>query len=424
MIKRVRIKNYKSLRDVELYLEPITVIMGPNASGKSNLLDALSLLSKCATSQTINKAFEEHRGEPLESVFNYPYGSDELIEGFGKISFEVDVELSKDVIDNITKKIYLMRKPYEEEKNKKPKKVITETFMRYRLSIRIDYETGHVGVIDEIAQAMRKDGTDKKQGRNPFLEKVENKFHLRMEGQSHPKYFDIGLDHTILSTPFYTPHHPHLAALREEFSRWKFFYLEPKTLMREINPVKEVRTIGPRGENLAAFYNTLKASNKKQFDNISLAMAQIIPDLLEVKIERLKSTGDLLLEVLEKGGKRSSRIVSEGTLRLLGLAAIINSLERLSVIGYEEPENGVHPRRIILLAKWFKNAYSSRNTQWIINTHSPLLAKQFDDKQLFICDKDPQGTKFTPFASSGLLFRTQEIETAFEERIIRGDFGG
>ena len=45
-LKSVHIENYLSLRDVELPLKPLTVLVGPNASGKSNILSALSLLNK------------------------------------------------------------------------------------------------------------------------------------------------------------------------------------------------------------------------------------------------------------------------------------------------------------------------------------------------------------------------------------------
>ncbi len=43
MIRRIQIKDYKSLKNVEMELQPLTVIMGPNAAGKSNLFDALRL---------------------------------------------------------------------------------------------------------------------------------------------------------------------------------------------------------------------------------------------------------------------------------------------------------------------------------------------------------------------------------------------
>ncbi len=46
MIERVKAQGYKSLKDVEVELQPLTVIFGPNAAGKSNLFDALALLSE------------------------------------------------------------------------------------------------------------------------------------------------------------------------------------------------------------------------------------------------------------------------------------------------------------------------------------------------------------------------------------------
>ena len=46
MLKRVKIQGYKSLEDVEVQLQPLSVFFGPNASGKSNFLDALQLLKE------------------------------------------------------------------------------------------------------------------------------------------------------------------------------------------------------------------------------------------------------------------------------------------------------------------------------------------------------------------------------------------
>ena len=66
MLKRVKIQGYKSLKDVEVQLQPLTVLFGPNASGKSNFLDALQLLSRIETERTLNNAFlPPYRGTPL-----------------------------------------------------------------------------------------------------------------------------------------------------------------------------------------------------------------------------------------------------------------------------------------------------------------------------------------------------------------------
>ena len=65
MLKRIHIQGYKSLKDAEVTLSPLVVLVGPNAAGKSNLLDALQLLSKLGTSRTLREAFDPpYRGKP------------------------------------------------------------------------------------------------------------------------------------------------------------------------------------------------------------------------------------------------------------------------------------------------------------------------------------------------------------------------
>ena len=92
MITRVVIKGYKSLRDVDLELSALTLVIGPNASGKSNLLDALGLLSRMATGGTIRSAFDEHRGNPLEAFFVPPGGLEELLTS-DVLTFSLGVEV-------------------------------------------------------------------------------------------------------------------------------------------------------------------------------------------------------------------------------------------------------------------------------------------------------------------------------------------
>ena len=105
MLKRVKIQGYKSLEDVEVHLQPLSVCFGPNTSGKSNFLDALQLLSRIATSNNLNDAFRPpYRGTPLES---FTFGADGIQGLLAKesVSFtiEVDVEVSQKAIDTVSK---------------------------------------------------------------------------------------------------------------------------------------------------------------------------------------------------------------------------------------------------------------------------------------------------------------------------------
>ncbi|MBW2067127.1 MAG: ATP-binding protein [Deltaproteobacteria bacterium] len=108
----------------------------------------------------------------------------------------------------------------------------------------------------------------------------------------------------------------------------------------------------------------------------------------------------------------------------MGLLAALHPASPTNVIGYEEPENGVHSTRLKLVADLFKNTQEMYGKQIIINTHSPIFPTYFEDRFLFVCRKEGPDTKVVPFKSTGPLFRTKDISRALEERILRGDYGG
>lgn len=432
MIKRIRINGYKSLHDLELSLPHLTVIFGPNAVGKSNLLDAMALLSRLCTRRTILEAFEDHRGAPLEA-FSVPVGGMEALQQKKAARFEIeaDIALGRDVIEKTQKLTADMRKGLSE---RGPRLQVMEDFLRYRVTVEIFLETGQLRIVDERLCALTKNRQEKR-SRNAFIAQVGNRLHLRFEGQAHPIYQDVGLDHTIVSSPLYPPHYPHISALKEEFSRWRFYYLEPNS-MRTEPPLKEADSLDQTGKDLAAVYFTLKHRNPAQFEAINKALTQLIPVITSLDVERTPE-GLLRLSVTENGVKFSARVISEGTLRILAMLAILYIPAPMSVIGLEEPENGVHPRRLSQIARLVGEAANVNGTQIIINTHSPHLPEQFDEEFLVCAAKDIGTSKFTPFGSLGPLFRTQDIveslnreasplddePTSLSERILRGDYG-
>ena len=105
MLKRVHIKGYKSLSNVEVQLSPLTLLFGPNAAGKSNFLDALQLLSKLATSRTLKEAFDPpYRGKPLESFAIGEKGLKGMVQQERLIfSIEADLDLSDGVVEAVNR---------------------------------------------------------------------------------------------------------------------------------------------------------------------------------------------------------------------------------------------------------------------------------------------------------------------------------
>lgn len=74
MLKSLHVKGFKSLTDLKVDFPSLTVLFGPNAAGKSNLLEAVQMLSRIGTKRTLAEAFAEPvRGYPLEA-FSFPAG--------------------------------------------------------------------------------------------------------------------------------------------------------------------------------------------------------------------------------------------------------------------------------------------------------------------------------------------------------------
>lgn len=431
MIRRIHIDGYKSLSNLEVRLRPLSVLFGPNAAGKSNFLDAVQLLSRMVNAPTLKHAFEPpHRGNALES---FRFGPDGIAGHLAKerVSFrmEVDVELSDSTITAVEKQIAEMRKGNGGEQTQ-PGHYIKEKLLRYRLEVEILPQSGVLRVCDESLSALKANG-ELKSSRNPFLEKKGGKLSLRMEGQSHPIFHEIGLDHTIISLPHFPPHYPHLVAFRKELAGWFCFYFEPRERMRASNPVKEVRHIGLMGEELAAFLNTLKNLEPAQFSAVEKSLHLLLPRIEKVQVA-VNNLGEVELQLREDGVSVPARLLSEGTLRMLGLLAVGGAKEPPTLVAFEEPENGIHPRRIELIAKFLETRTSTGRTQFLVTTHSPTMADLLPDEALFVCNRKDGHTAIEAFRPEGDLFRKVSVANALDdeakagakisERILRGDF--
>ena len=437
MLKRIYIDGYKSFQDVEVRLPRLAVMFGPNAAGKSNLLDALQLLAKLGTSRTVKEAFDApYRGKPLESFTFGDDGIRGLIER-ERLSFsiEADLHLSDSAIEAVNRDIREIRRPSVESENGDGAKTLArvrERDLRYRIEIEMLPRSGILRVADEYLAALNSKGEPTGK-RRPFIERQGEKLHLRLEGQAHPTYYDRYLDHTVLSMPHYPPHYPHLVAARRELESWLFFYFEPRERMRAANPVKEARHIGLMGEDLAAFLNTLRALEPKQFEAVEKALRLLMPyvDGIEVEVSDL---GEAELHLKEGGIAIPARVLSEGTLRMLGLLALAGVKSPPALVGFEEPENGIPPRRIELIAELLKTRAVLGETQYIVTTHSPILPDRMPEYSLLAVRREEGRTRIdtsSKWGPLGPIGRQDDIGRVLDdddsalpvsERILRGDF--
>jgi len=441
MLRRIVLKGYKSFPEHDLHLEPFCVLFGPNAAGKSNFLDAIQLIGRLARCSTLKDAFAPpYRGTALESFTFPPNGIKGLLEQHSaRMSFEVDVELSDAVVRKIDQLVRDMKSTRIAAESSEPyggkteSQYVKERFLRYRIEIEVLPKSGILRVVDEYLAALNAKG-EPRSSRHPFLEKVGGKLHLRMEGRAHPRYHDVHLDRSVLSMPHYAPHCPHLAAMQEQLSRWCIFYFEPRERMRMTNPVRDVSHIGLMGEELAAFLNTLRSVDERQLRGVEKAIHAIVPSITGLDIN-VNDLGEVELRIREGNATIPARVVSEGTLRILGLLALGATKQPLPLIGFEEPENGVHPRRVRLIAELLRNRAEEGATQIIVTTHSRILPDLIPDKHLYVCRRVKGKSEITPLSTWRPCARTDINQDARDakqsadkgtlltsQRIMRGDF--
>jgi len=227
--------------------------------------------------------------------------------------------------------------------------------------------------------------------------------------------------------------YPDFDRLRAELGSWRTYYLDPREAMREAQTPREATDIGSRGESIASFLYRLKVEDPPRFKAVRRALRSAIPSVEDLDVDLDPGRGTLDIIVQQGGVTYSSRIVSEGTLRVLALCAISANPWPNTLIAFEEPENGVHPRRIEVITELLAGIARSGRRQVIVTTHSPELVRCVAEMAmaaardgepakvlLLRCTQDSRGSRLAPF-NPAPLFQDEEIRTALtgpEDRII------
>ncbi len=305
--------------------------------------------------------------------------------------------------------------------------------MRYRVGIEIQPRSGSLGVIDEYLVRVSKVGVHKGA---PAIQIVNREIHIRRKSKpARPRTEQLGLNHTQLSDArFSGVEYSLIQRVRNELSAFRSYYLDPRIAMRRSVPPKEVNDIGPLGEDLAPFlYRLLSTDRKRYFDAVLRTLRNIIPSVDSLTVDLDKSRGTLDIQIVQNGVTYPSRIISEGTLRVLALCAIAATPWPGALVAFEEPENGVHPRRLELVAQLLASlAIEQEGQQVIVTTHSPLFCQRILSIQrehpkkvaLLVMQQEGGKTRCRPFQPEGPLFEDHEVRAALTSQREDGWFEG
>lgn len=395
MLNRLTVRGFKSLADATVELPRFTVLFGPNATGKSNLLDAIQALSWIARAPTLPDALGGPfpvRGRSVEA-FSFGEGGLPALLRQPSAHFALEADVG-------TKDMHY----------------------RYRVQPSMNFRSGELSVSDEYLARLRPTGTV---WGTPAIEAADGVLHIRRKGNSgpgRPRKERLGLNHSVLSDRSLSGNgYSWLDDVRNEFAGWRTYHFEPRLVMRQDEAPMDVTDIGTHGHNLAAFLYKLKATEPLPFKAIARVLRTIVPGVEALEVGLDERRGILDLQIRQDGTSYSSRVLSEGTLRLLALCAIAVNPWAGSLVALEEPENGVHPRRVEEIARLLMSLSEREQRQVIVTTHSPLFVDsvlRIQDEEgiegvgLFNVRLSDGRTVINPFDASGPLLKDEEIAHA------------
>jgi predicted ATPase len=397
MLTRLEVDGFKTFENLVIDLSPFTAIVGNNAAGKSNLFDVIQLLSNLAT-RDVTEAVKDLRGEPLELFRQTSAGRSRQI----RLAAEVLVDPQ-------------VRDPWGSEVR------LTHTRMRYEVTLeRRETRPGieRIQVAHEaVTPIMRKDDRWAKAigpssvFRSTYLKYVRKNPWLTTETRPEGLTFNIHQDgkqgrnrpaSAAEATVLYSitnGEFPHLFALREEMRHWRLLQLDP-ALLRKPVPATASDVLNADGSNLAAVLAQLKAETATAthpngvLSDIVAELNNVIPGTTRLDAELHDASREYRIELTMRDGLPfSSRVVSDGTLRVLALLTLLHDPRHRGLICFEEPENGVHPARVKQLVLRLREMVTNPDefdtddtvqplSQLLLNSHSPVVLSALIDKDL------------------------------------------
>jgi predicted ATPase len=157
------------------------------------------------------------------------------------------------------------------------------------------------------------------------------------------------------------------------------------------------------GSNLASVLYLLRERYKPFYDRIIETIRMVAPFFDDFVLQPIElNPNTILLEWREKGSDTyfNADMLSDGTLRFMCLATLLRQPNPPSLILIDEPELGLHPYGITLLAAMLKSA--AVGTQVIVSTQSPTLINHFKPEDIIVVDREKQESTFRRLDSKEL----------------------
>lgn len=358
MLKRLRLIRFKNFEDATLSFGPFTLLVGANASGKSNVREALRFLHGVGRGYTLAEIFGE-KWSSGERQWEGMRGGVREVTFRGAPSFALEAEIDVQVWGV---PLYSGRFDIEVETSPSPPRVLKESLRSFGKNARLVYEA-HLSrdpsgqehmVVEAPGGPPKMINTGALGGERPVLLQFE-------PTESSERSSDVSDIFIALSS-------------------MRFLDLSPEAMRRPSVPGQ--RALADQGENLSSVLQSICARAETKEELIHWLRALTPMDVVDLKFDVDRLGQVLLIFVEQDGTELSAYSASEGTLRFLGLLAALLSPESSTLFFLEEIENGLHPSRLRLLLDLIRTRTSERGIKVVATTHSPALLAQLDDELL------------------------------------------
>ncbi|MBO0801665.1 MAG: AAA family ATPase [Nocardiopsaceae bacterium] len=383
---RLTVENFRSLRDVSLPLGDLNVLVGPNGAGKTNVLEVFRFLADIIRTD-------------LEPALVSRHGFSDIVFRGGNADPDFfQIGLTATWTAHSTHSApddYTLRITRPSDWQHTPSELSRSEAFGFK---RTDGSTRRIAI-----DGSRVTITDAN-GANQAEDKTSIGIRLTSSGLSTlPRLADdVG--------------GAEVSALASRLASFRVFDVDVPAARRAARvpqPGWFPRPLEDDASDLASFLLDLSQTYEESWRRLVEDATSVLPNVRDIQFKFPSGAGREVVVVLEEEGLRRPTQLADasyGTVRLLGLLALLYDPDPPALTCIEEIDHGLHPQALELLVERLREA--SERTQFIIATHSPAFADRLKPEELVVCERLPDGSSAIP-----------ALGTADIDRIVRQSEG-
>jgi len=369
---RLNVENFRSLRKVSLPLGDLNVLVGPNGAGKSNVLEVFRFLADIIRTD-LEPALESRQGFD-EIVFRGGKSDPSYIQIAVTATWTTHSSLSAP--DDYNLRITRPRR-----------RTVTSTPGLYRREEFQFKRTGGRGRRITI------------RGDRAIVAETGTAQQVASERSIGIRSLSSGL--STLPRLSDEAGGVEVATVAERLASFRVFDVRVDAARRASRVLSSRESLEEDASNLASFLLALSRANEQAWRSLVGDATSVLPNLHDIRFEFPSGAAREVVVVLDEIGLRRPTQLADasyGTIRLLGLLALLYDQDPPALTCIEEIDHGLHPQALELLVERLREA--SMRSQFIIATHSPALADRLKPEELVVCERIRDGSSSIPAVSA------------------------